>query len=348
MYLIFFEFLYNMVDINDKRNIKEFKSHSFSKFKKTDVCKELILCINNQKIEAACNWSAELICAGQFQDLWEILLVSTSKYIAISNPKLPIYIAKKFYEFKDIITNGYIGNELLLRNNIQIRQLFAEVIAILCMSNKTPGFEPIKIKNEDFLLQDMNNKLKADNLNYAKCVWRENDAKEIYIAINEMAYHLKVKNNLRDCCYWIEWLMELDTKCRKKKTPLTIEYRTFAPVANKFQNDIIWLIWELFIYNTKNKIIKKILESLLELFGIRYSYAIKKKRRYLLYLACQLIIQSPNLSISIATPKCIENCNIIIKNIHQVYKRIKNNELSPNTGYLTQDAPNRNLILKKV
>lgn len=324
--------------INDKRNIKDFKSHSFSKFKKTDVCKELITCINNQNIESACNWCAELICAGQFQDLWEVILISISKYIAISNPKLPIYISKKFYEFKDIITNGYIGSELLLRNNMQIRQLFAEIVTILSMSNKTPGFEPIKIKsNDEFLLQHISNKLKADNMDYAKCVWRENDAKEIYIAINEIAYYLNKKHNLRDCCYWIEWIMELDAKCRKKKQNIINECRTFAPVDNKFQNDVIWIVWELIIYNNNNTIIKKILESLLELFGIRYTYAIKKKRRYLLYFALQLIIQQSNLSISIAEPNTIDNCNIMLKNINQIYKKIKTNEQSPNTEYLEKD-----------
>ena len=46
---------------------------------------------------------------------------------------------------KEIIENGYIDNELRLRNNIKIRKLFAEIICILCLSPKKHIVQIIKI-----------------------------------------------------------------------------------------------------------------------------------------------------------------------------------------------------------
>ena len=105
------------IKITDKRTIKEFKSVTFSKFKKSEVKKELLKCLLSGNIEQSCYWSAELICSGDFLYLWNTLFFFTSKYIHIGNPKLPLYIDSRLNIFKNILNQGYSTDILKLRNN---------------------------------------------------------------------------------------------------------------------------------------------------------------------------------------------------------------------------------------
>ena len=62
------------IEINDVRIEKDFKSISFSGFKKSEVMKELLNTLMNNKVENAVYWGCELICAGHYLDLWNVLL----------------------------------------------------------------------------------------------------------------------------------------------------------------------------------------------------------------------------------------------------------------------------------
>ena len=124
----------NENDITDKRPIKEFKGITFSKYKKSAVKKELLNNLSNGKIEQACYWASEFICAAHFIYLWDIVLLFASRNIHIGNPKLPIYLDLRLSHFKNIVNGGYQNNILKLRNSEKIRKLFAEVICVLCLS----------------------------------------------------------------------------------------------------------------------------------------------------------------------------------------------------------------------
>jgi hypothetical protein len=339
-------------EINDIRKITEFKGTSFSNFQKNKVKKELLNSLYNSKIEPANYWSAELICSGNFSDLWDIIILYISKYIHLGNPKLPIYLEMRFQNFKEILCNGYLDNELAMRNNDKIRKLFGELICVLCNSSKKHGFESIKIKTKDeFDITHMTSKLKAPNVSYAQHIFLKDDPKELFIAINEFAYHISSESkNTVSACYWVEWVMQFESICKSRKEKCAAERRDFAPVSPIFQTDVVWIIWDAILCESRGKnndLLIKIQNAILAIFSIKYTPGCKRKRKYLIYFAISLLTETPNFKVAI-----IQNTSeieAITKKINVIYKQIKKNEKAPATSYLfTNMTPQKSNLEKTI
>lgn len=329
-------------EINDKRAIVDFKKITFSKFEKNKVKKELISCLTSGKIESACYWGAEFICSGHFSDLWDTIIEFVSRYIHLGNPKLPIYIAMRFDNFKTIVCNGYSDNDLRLRNNAKIRTIFAEIISVLCSSRKKHTFMPIKIKKEEeFDMIHLASKLKAPSLDYCKEIFKSDDQNEFFIPLNELSYHVSSKSkNVVNACYWVEWIIEYENICKNRKDKCICARRAFKSVNEKYQLDPVWMIWEIILkqgnsYN--NPIMIKILEALLTIFCIKYTPGVKRRRRFLIYFAIALLTETVDLDFKIFNN--YENIRKAVTNINIIYKEIKKNEIAPKTDYLFNGTP---------
>ena len=349
--------------INDGR--QSFKNITFSKFQKSKARLELIKNLYDEKIENACYWSAEFICAGHFLDLWDVILYYSYKYIHNGNPKLALYLNMRYNNFIAILNNGYSDNIIKMRNNDKIRKLFCELICVLCYSQKKNVICDVNLdKNNSFELSSMSEKFKAPNVTYTDIILKHDDPKELIIPINEMVYNL-ISKNIIQVCYWYEWLIEYENICTKKKRKCICENRMYAPQGHT--HDLIWIVWDILFYysdttitdrkyninnsnnnsnnsnsNNNTNILKhKIIQNLFELFIIKYNNSVKKKRKYIIYFAFTLLIEELNYSINIIENQ--EIVQVIVSKINSVYKDIKKNEETPNTDYLFNNLNKTNL-----
>lgn len=326
--------------INDIRSTTDFRGISFSKFKRTEVKIALLESIMKGKahIETSCNWVAELVCAGHFMDVWEIILHYLGKYIHLGNPRLTVYLENRFTIFRNILSQSNYTSELQLRNNTNIRKLFAEVICLLSFSPRKHSFEPVKINSaEEFDITQMTERLCAPNITFVEPIFKKDDPKELYIAINEFAFSISPEcKDLIKACYWIEWVVEFDLICAKRKKKCICERRKWAQVEGKHQKDLIWLIWDAILIQktSKSEFIQRTLDSLLQLFCIKYTTGSCKKRRYLLYFAVGLLTEQVQENIEMISIENKKMVSVVTEQIDKMYKQIKKNEESPGCDYL--------------
>jgi hypothetical protein len=333
-------------EINDIRGESEFKGFSFSKFKKVEVKKELLNSLVHSKIEPACYWSAELICAGHYSDLWEVILLFFSKFIHLGNSNIAIYLEMRINDFKSILNNGYSDNVLRLRNNDRIRKLFCEIMCVLCDAKRRHSFDNVKIKPDDMNMLTIKDKFKAPTADYGEEVLMVEDPKELFPFVNELAYSVTVSgNNQMSACYWIEWIIEYENRCKALKEKIFCERRNFAKVDAKCQKDIVWIIWDVFLKEASKrpKIIQKLMDALMALFCLKYTTGCHKKRKNIMYLAISILCENFILEKEIIRHSQISLVNTIKQKIDSVYAQIKKNEESTGTEYLFLGMKSSNL-----
>jgi len=270
-----------MERIEDARTIDQFKVSTFSKYKRTDVKKEWMNCIIKGQVEAVCHWSIELLCSGLLLDLWELFFLFSFKYIR--NPKVPLYLDMRYQQFKK---EANATDELSLRNKEEIRKLFLEIVGILCTSNRSHGYEIVKVPETI-----PTSRLKAPTIEFNKA-FQPNDPKELFIPLNEFSYMLSIKDSV-GACFWIEWMYLL---FHKHKTMIVREKKI----------DPIWLVWETIQWYAKDPLIEKVVQSIVSLFSVGFSPSLKEKRRFMIYYAITLCCDPPPCSELIQDKKIIE------------------------------------------
>lgn len=298
--------------INDSRLLNDFKTKTFSGYKKADVVNILFKNIDKNKIENSSNWITECIISGYTFPILEKLLNYACRVIHINNPRLPFYLLNKVEILNNQMKRLNVKNKdivLILRNSQMVRNLFFDLISTLCTSSKTKKYDKVpKIMEEDFDFHNLRNRLNATMNLVPNHIIHFNDPEELKIIINEFFFNLK--NSLvgyEKCCYWVLWIIRWEELHKKKKDNWQIDIRD-VPVKEKLKFDVIWVIWESIQeeikcrkQNDEKNIlhIEKQITALYHLFILNYSSGKRNTRLPYVFLAIGYLTLKINFEIPV-------------------------------------------------
>ena len=319
-----------MIKIEDSRKL--FKSSTFSNYKKSDVSKNLVMSLYYGKQEECFFWTCEMLSSNMILELWNVYFLLMSKYIHIYNPKLPLYILKKYNDFKCIASK--YENDLVLRNVQEVRLLFCSISLVLCYSQKYTILDDIVYKF-NFQIENLYENLKAPNVEYIKFIYLSSDPKEYIIPFNELIYHLQDTKQKTDIHFWINWIIQYDVLCRKKKKIILCNQRDFFMHKNeKISKNIIWIIWDILLKmakKEKNMDIQNIIKHLFDIFTIRYSISCNKSRIQLIYHSIETLLLKNSIDFTIELFKERKLLNNMEDNVNIIFEQIKKKEINDTT-----------------
>lgn len=325
IYIILYASMGDVILISDSRD--NFKAITFSNFKRNDVYKKLQNAIYYNKQEEAFFWTGELLCSNMLLQLWESYFLLMSKYIHIHNPKLPLYILKKYLEFRKIISQN--DDIAVVRNNHNMRIIFFSITTILCESQKLTILDDLRHQFV-FKIENLYDNLKAPNIEFVKMIYIDSDPKEFLVPFNEFIYHLTDTKSKVDIVYWINWIIEFDILCRKKKNTVSCAPRSiFKNTQTHLERNVIWILWDFILKHSNETLhnsLHAIIQSLFELFSTRYALSINKKRRSILYHAIEIIILHQDIKYNIPILSDNRVFNNLEKNISTIFSQLKDKE----------------------
>ena len=333
--------------IEDYRDLSEFKGCSFNNIKNTEIKKELIKCLIENNIDQSLYWCVEIITSCNFILLWEIFFYMLTNIINVSNVKFILFLDKKYKIFKEIINNCKNEEHVLnLRNNITIRNLFCDVIILICKSDKDYILDYKRINIKNFSFETMNNHLKAPNIKFVNDYFKDNDPKELYIILNEFLYNLSENNNL-ECCKWIYIYINYYSLCKKNKNILLCEDRDNIDLDSEYNKTLkqhpIWIIWSILFDKSKNDIVlNKYIKILYNFFKIQISISKIKSRLSLLFLSISLYVKRNsndifNKSIIKDKKDFLKLSEIARSSLDSIYKKVN--------GIYKNNPDNKNRII---
>ena len=280
--------------IQDNRHLEEFKDKSFCGFKKTEVYKTLFRSIESGQIENACHWLTECMISGYCIDLLDKLIAFSSKLIHINNPKLPVYLHRKYMYFFKSIDNINVKKQKHLtihfRNNLVLRNLMFDLVSILTISPKTKRYDKYPKINEttEFQFESIKKRLRA----------QANFCPDTLFKFN-----------------------------KKMKQAFEIDEREIDNIKPAYKKDVVWLLWSALLYeaNTRDEPTKQQVFALYKLFKYEFTGPKRNLRIPIIYHTLGYLTHSVNFTLPLIYDKRIYiQCQC---NVNYMFKMKKKHEI---------------------
>ena len=317
----------DLYKINDTRATKDYKEKTFSLFLKKDVLSEFNKSILAGKIEDANHWAVELVCSGMIEKIWDKIFTIFTKNIYTYNPVMPSILYERYTSYLNTIKETK-GDMFKMRNIQHVRNHIAELITIASINNKVKTLSFDKITQDHFNSEFIKSKFNAPDDSFSKKFERFGDPDEVKIILNEFAFNLKMRN-YEICIYWLSWIFEWEKINIKKNKVFKCGFRSVNDVDQKYYTDLVWFIWEIVLYTSKdvhNDDVFNQIHNLYLLYKINYSTAKRSKKSMFLLNAIKYFTENYKLN---KTP--IVEYHLIIQvcgNINTLYNGKKKYEIN--------------------
>lgn len=304
--------------IHDSR--LDFSNLTFSGYKKNQVLQQLEKSIINSQIEQACHWSIELVVSGHYELLFETLTNIYCKAININNPKFSSFLLNQFKKYLTIVKHQ-VNSPINLRNNPEIRQIFAELVLYLSLSKKTHVYALPKIKPEELNIGYIKGRCKSNQF-FLQNIKKEQDHHELIEIGNELVFSILSKNT-QDALFWLQWIFTWEKVNKKKKVNLCSP-RRITNINPKFESDVCWFIWTIIIALSSKE---DSIMSLFHLYSFDYNNSKKNQKLLLIIASCLFLVENCDYSIPLTYNKTQVQKGV--DNIGYLYKEI-NDSANPN------------------
>ena len=300
--------------IDDSRT--SFTQQSFSGYKKTELFQSVFKNMVRGDLEAVCQAAVEIHISGWIHNLWEKMVIFSSKQIHLKNPMLPQFMLHHFTQhYQQLLEKNEKGLET--RNMVSSRVNLAQALTVLTLSIKGSLPTLKKIPDHEFDLRTQCHQFAATDTKLVSQILRPEDPPELRITLNEFASHL-VKRNGPRCLYWLNWMIQWEKLFSKRYKSYPCAPRPFKLVAAQYHREMVWILWTLLLTVSKGQQFHTHIESLCKLYQVQFTGGKKTSRQSLLIHAVMFFTEDINYAIPVLRNKDVYHK--AAKNIHRLYQ----------------------------